>query len=378
MDKKEIYSLVNAFFNGDFDEEKKEIRIKITKNVSTYDNFNEFSDEIVNEYKESYDLNFNPIGIEGDLTLYPDKKKFEISTKYKFSDINIESESDVFRNIQDLHKEDKNIVNKAILNSLIIRSSKDKTRGFLTIDWKSKKKNKEYLLSLMNLLNTSSNIHMFDLNYRELQKNSKNKNTQLRVSAKYTLEILQYDFVDKNTLSFIENNFDLEQDSRKLNFWENFDRFLSIIEVDELSADDIENLRETYGYSVSDSDETLKRAYKIKELAKRTLENICFGCADSYNLNDRTFKCRGSENYYLEIHHVIPWSSQKKINDNISNLVKLCPTCHRALTKGRAEEDLQKDIITNICKNSNNIENFLSEYYPDEKNMTDFIYNSLI
>jgi 5-methylcytosine-specific restriction protein A len=49
--------------------------------------------------------------------------------------------------------------------------------------------------------------------------------------------------------------------------------------------------------------------------------------------------------YYLEVNHVVPFASESKAVDVLDNLVKLCPTCHRALAPHRAEEKLQREII---------------------------------
>ena len=63
--------------------------------------------------------------------------------------------------------------------------------------------------------------------------------------------------------------------------------------------------------------------------------------------------------YYFEIHHVIPYATDAKHVDVIDDLVKLCPTCHRALTPGRAEKSLQFQIIRKIIESREEVRQFV-------------------
>ena len=92
-------------------------------------------------------------------------------------------------------------------------------------------------------------------------------------------------------------------------------------------------------------------------------------------MENRTFKMRNSDRYYLEIHHVISFSADNTL-DQIDNLVKICPACHRALTKNRAEESYQKQLITKILINAPKAKEFCLNF-TDEFNCVQFVYDRL-
>lgn len=88
---------------------------------------------------------------------------------------------------------------------------------------------------------------------------------------------------------------------------------------------------------------------------------------------------RGSDRPYLEIHHVISFGANNS-GDVIENLVKLCPSCHRALTPNRAEENFQKIIIDNILSNSSDAYKYVrlfTEEKATKNDANDFVYNNL-
>ena len=87
------------------------------------------------------------------------------------------------------------------------------------------------------------------------------------------------------------------------------------------------------------------RNQKIVAYAREIFEDICVGCGDKYRIEDRSFKMPRNNRYYFEINHVVAYANDSKAVDVLDNLVKLCSTCHRVLTLGRAYPDLQKEII---------------------------------
>jgi 5-methylcytosine-specific restriction protein A len=102
------------------------------------------------------------------------------------------------------------------------------------------------------------------------------------------------------------------------------------------------------------------------------------GCRNRYTNEQRTFQLRGQERHYFEIHHIIPFSKGKE-HDQIDNLAKLCPTCHRILTKNRAEEALQKETIYQILSNSPNAQRYVGILADssDLLTLTEFVYSKL-
>jgi 5-methylcytosine-specific restriction protein A len=103
------------------------------------------------------------------------------------------------------------------------------------------------------------------------------------------------------------------------------------------------------------------------------------GCQNRFKKDKRTFKLRDQEKHYFELHHVIPFSKGKE-HDQIDNLAKLCPVCHGALTKNRAEETLQKQIITDILSNSMNAQKYVSILAGSSNinDLVDFVYTKLV
>ena len=121
-----------------------------------------------------------------------------------------------------------------------------------------------------------------------------------------------------------------------------------------------------------------RRDRSIVDIARNFYDDECVCCKNDYPLENRSFKMRKNNKYYLEIHHVISFASDKR-GDQIDNLVKVCPTCHRALTKNRANEDYQKILINNILTNSETAFNYVSNFFekPELDKMTEFVYEKL-
>ncbi|WP_260602003.1 HNH endonuclease [Campylobacter fetus] len=70
------------------------------------------------------------------------------------------------------------------------------------------------------------------------------------------------------------------------------------------------------------------------------------------------------------MHHFVSVGKEKEL-DIIENLTKLCPTCHRALGRGKSSEEYQKELIRNIINtNKHNLE-FASLIF--ESNDVDFL-----
>lgn len=139
---------------------------------------------------------------------------------------------------------------------------------------------------------------------------------------------------------------------------------------------EIEQLRKDLGFLYDNViDEKIKRNQGIVQYVRAFFDDECVCCKNHYPLDNRTFKLRNSDRYYLEIHHVISFSADKTL-DQIDNLVKVCPTCHRALTKNRAEETYQKQMISEILVNAPNVKEFCLNF-TDNNNCVQFIYDRL-
>ncbi|WP_429988857.1 hypothetical protein [Mycoplasmopsis bovis] len=64
----------------------------------------------------------------------------------------------------------------------------------------------------------------------------------------------------------------------------------------------------------------------------------------------------------------------------LENLVKLCPACHKALSKNRACEEYQKQLIYNIISNNSFINKYLENFVNGDSigEKIEFIYTLLI
>lgn len=91
------------------------------------------------------------------------------------------------------------------------------------------------------------------------------------------------------------------------------------------------------------------RAYTNPQLGKAAMEQSGFRCA--FDLPDRIHETfiTISGKPYLEAHHLIPMAKQSLFEnrlDVISNIIPLCPTCHRKIHIGRDED--RKQMLTEL------------------------------
>ena len=291
------------------------------------------------------------------------------------------------------HSEDE--VSKLImLSAFILRGSYDSSASYFSIDI-PKILNKpfyyEYLIKI--LLNTD--VTALNLNFRELQDNyvteTNKRNTQLRVHLKYFSENFLTTIEEINLYKydiFFENRQTLKNKTTSSEFLERAIYYINKILKNKNISDstnkkiyesEINKLRNELGFNNTSTKHYISRSSKLIQFAKYTLEDECYSCKGIYNKEDRTFKLRNTDHYYFEIHHVLSFASDKHNNDQIDNLVKLCPACHRALTPNRADETYQKEIIKRILKNSENAYNFISSYVDnlEVEEMVEFIYKNL-
>lgn len=130
--------------------------------------------------------------------------------------------------------------------------------------------------------------------------------------------------------------------------------YLRIIYGKTLSDFEINKIRKDLEFDEEKS-ESFKRDTNIIRFMRLYAPDICAACNDIYDIKDRSFLTRQNR-YYTEIHHCISVGKEKEL-DVLENLVKLCPTCHRALSKGSAKNEYQKELIKKIINtNKQNLE----------------------
>ncbi|AOG30845.1 hypothetical protein AWV72_p011 (plasmid) [Lactiplantibacillus plantarum] len=273
------------------------------------------------------------------------------------------------------------------------RGSLDFKAKFYTIDIHSSrlssKKDVEQLMKLVVLSNLDDQLNF---NFRELQKQGTVRDTQFRINLRYFYNNYLNDLKNINPLRYNQLIINKElimtmkiKDTKKgsddflkrLLFYSNH-----VIESKGLNDLDIVNLRQMLNFSnQDDQDSGKKRSNKAKELAIINSPNFCAACHNMYETKDRTFKIRETNNWYFEMHHVISFANKNLQTESPDNYVKLCPACHRALTPGRADEEYQKELISNILDGSDNnsrifVMNIQNEIH-DHKETVEFVYELL-
>ncbi|MDY4936229.1 MAG: HNH endonuclease [Candidatus Enteromonas sp.] len=123
----------------------------------------------------------------------------------------------------------------------------------------------------------------------------------------------------------------------------------------ELTTRTVEELRKRMGFHKNESNETDSRNMSIVELFDAIAPDKCAIC------NTETTYARPNGRQYFEIHHVISRCNGKEL-DNIANLVKLCPTCHRMMKRNGAPKVDQIRAIIKILNEHTEIYEFCCSY----------------
>lgn len=293
----------------------------------------------------------------------------------------------LYRKIQSYHA-DNNIsdsqLEKAILSSFFyLRGSADFSGNYYSVDLPRIIASDLYLDKLFKLLTNIKDLRQLNLNFRELQcqfNEGIQRNTQLRINLRYIIDntienlkkinVFKYEIIKKNIT-------EKHKLSEKYNadFIDRFIFYRENILNNSLTKEKINQLRKKINISNDPSDNEPGRNQSIVKLVREYYPERCAACDNDYPLENRTFKRRDSDKFYLEIHHCISFSADRSC-DQIDNLTKLCPACHRALTKNRADEEYQKKLIQNILESDKNIKEFCLNFTTEE-NCIQFIYEKL-
>lgn len=244
-----------------------------------------------------------------------------------------------------------------------------------------------YLDNLFKLLTNVSDLRQLNLNFRELQEQfvaGKNKrNTQFRINLRYfydnfiedlkVINIFKYEILKSQEKIILSQNISQKP---KDGFIERLFFYRDNILNKTKTQNEIEQLRKNLGFIYDEViDEKVSRNQGIVQYVRAYFPDECACCKNHYPIENRTFKYRNSERWYLEIHHIISFSADRTL-DQIDNLVKLCPTCHRALTKNRADEAYQKSLISEIFINNPKAKEFCLNLTSDD-NCIQFVYDRL-
>lgn len=273
-----------------------------------------------------------------------------------------------------------------ILSFFALRGSPDFKLNFYSLDLPRQIVSANYLDNLFKLLTNLSDLRQLNLNFRELQEQfvtgENERNTQFRINLRYFYDHFVNDLSKINIFKseILTHNSNLilaksvAQESKT--FVERLFFYRNNILNKTKTQNEIEQLRKNLGFIYDEViDEKITRNQGIVQYVRAYFPDECACCKNHYPIESRTFKYRNSERWYLEIHHIISFSADRTL-DQIDNLVKLCPTCHRALTKNRADEAYQKSLISEIFINNPKAKEFCLNLTSDD-NCIQFVYDRL-
>lgn len=298
----------------------------------------------------------------------------------------------LYKKIQGLREkyDDENFSSIILLSAFVPRGSMDIEKGNkFAVDIFRKYETKEYLNQWYSLLTSTINdIRQLNLNFRELQPDFLNekakRNTQFRINLKWfcnyfledvkNLNIYKYETLKKN-LSII-NKHNINEKIKKLPD-QKLKLYIEEITEGKEYLKNTDTLRQLFGFDYKKRIDN-NRDYTIVKIAKEILPDVCSGCINKYDLKYRTFKYKNSTKWYLEINHVIAFANNNV--DQFDNLCKLCPPCHKALTKNRADEELQRMIIKSIIENNFNVSNFIKLFIETDslEEKINYVFSKLL
>jgi len=274
------------------------------------------------------------------------------------------------------------------LAMFIFRGSPDTTLGYYAVDLLYKEDS--YVENFQKLLlSTDELLSRLNLNFRDLQPQylagTHKRNTQIRANLKWffdnvlsihqNLNLYKYEAVlsKKNSLGEVRTYPSFE--SRLIFFRERIlQQPLNEAEIAQLRTE----LKFATDEASSEAGAFVRRNSKIIAFARETFPDTCVGCSDDYPAADRTFIMPRNNRFYFEVNHVFAYSSDSSKADVLDNLVKLCATCHRALTPGRAQAHLQRSIIQKMINSRVEVENFVNSLKQDAaESSVDFVFRNL-
>lgn len=298
----------------------------------------------------------------------------------------------LYRRIQQKRLEteisDDDFEDTILLSFFALRGSPDFKMNFYSLDLLRPVVKPKYLDNLFNLLTNLSDLRQLNINFRELQgqfvsgKNA--RNTQFRINLRYFYDRIGAKLAQINQYKadILKNNQDIIQDkniAQKNNntFVQRIIFYTANVLNQHKTEREIEQLRKELGFEYDgEIDVKNKRNQGIVQYVRVYFPDECAACKQDYAIADRSFKYRKSQRYYMEVHHCISFSADSTC-DQIDNLVKLCPACHRALTKDRADEDYQRRLISQIFANAPTAKQFCLNFVNHENQLIDFVYERL-
>lgn len=125
----------------------------------------------------------------------------------------------------------------------------------------------------------------------------------------------------------------------------------------ELSNNDIKALRKELNFDSATDEKSFKRDLGLIEIIRMNTPDECACCKTT-----TTYTNKNTGKQSFEYHHVISLGKNHELDDE-NNIVKLCPTCHRALKRGAAPKQDQIAAIKKILDNRPNVKDFAKHIF---------------
>jgi 5-methylcytosine-specific restriction protein A len=338
--------------------------------------------DLANRLSDFYNLDFESTGskveliIENDLAYSFDEMIQRLRTRIAY-------EMATFSSLSTLD-------GMVALAATILRGSPDFNRHYIALDIKRVNETEEYLDSLTRILMSTKDLARYiNWNFRDFQTQfitgENQRNTQLRFNMRWFYDTLlgYYKKLHPYKYNILYSNRDnlgaLPQTSTLYQtFMNRITYYREKVLGQSISATARNAMRnELFGETDGISGPT--RNQQVKMYIKNSTVDVCSACGELYPTDERSFLMPVDDRYYFEYHHVISYSNDREGLDIPENLVKLCPTCHRAMTPGRAHNELQKELIGNIIHNRDDVFEFTKLYLNtvDESDTIEKIHSLL-
>ena len=256
---------------------------------------------------------------------------------------------------------------------LELRGSVDTTAKYIAQDYffhnRVELKKATILTDFMNVPLKYANYNMRDLQFQFVMDINK-RNPQFRINSfyyakyigflnKYKAKIFEKAFktlgnYENNKILYFKLNMPVSRNDdvafiKYLNFFSNnvYERSLTPATVDLL--------RRRLGFNTATEADTTTRNRTIIALFDMIAPDKCAICG-----TETTYR-KPDGRQYFEIHHVISRCNGSEL-DNIANLVKLCPACHRMMKKNGSTKEDQIRAIIKILNEHDEIFEFCSSY----------------
>ncbi|WP_347938177.1 HNH endonuclease [Mycoplasma feriruminatoris] len=361
---------------------------------------------VKSSYKESkladYKLNDSVYESNNELM----SKYTQINLKYRSfkhyklieNDLNMDREvflHNIYKNIQKIRLtiDNETFERSLYLGLFAFRGSPDFKTNFYSVDLLKCNNFTSHWEDIISLLISSPGLSQLNLNFRELQpqyvNNKSKRNTQIRINLRWFFDKYFDDLKEVNIYkaSILSNKKEIinklkVKDKFSNAFFERLNYYKHKIlsqykdqDYLQLTKKQIADMREELNFTINEGS-SIGRNPEIVGIARIILPDFCFACKDIYEIQNRTFIHRQTGKLYLEIHHVIPFAHDKN-GDILENMVKLCPACHKALSKNRAQEPYQKELIGNIISNSKQVDSYLENIITNNEDKVNFVYERL-